>query len=261
MMKVFGAFNGHAADAARNREFPNHVTGLLRVTVVISIIACSTAVLCLHSLHSPERVTVLLSTISGLVPSMLAMNAVNNPAFGKNISHQMLSVLIASDRSEEFFADLAKSHQSKSKRLIMSIGPLLLAALVALLLKGGAFAKGAAVAKGAAAQREPQSQRAPRQQREPQSQRAPRYQREPRQLKRRPRDQQPKIRSIAFKVWPGDPKIDWSNRGLLRGLALPLMTLRGRPFSSKTQRAIKPHFAFLKANSLGHLQEPPGLTY
>src|ERR1017187_9164369 len=120
MMKVFCAFNGHVTEAdelqratrnliirlrdvARNREFRTHATRLFRVTTVISIIACSTAVLCLHSLHSSEWVTVLRSTISGFVPSMLVMNAVNNPAFGKKIGHPMLSVLIASDRSEEFF--------------------------------------------------------------------------------------------------------------------------------------------------------------
>lgn len=59
----------------------------------------------------------------------------------------MLSVLTASDRSEEFFGNLAQGYQSRIKRL----GPLLLAALLALLLKGGMIAKVAAVAKGAAA--------------------------------------------------------------------------------------------------------------
>ena len=117
-----------------------------------------------HSPHPTEWVTVLLSTISGFVPSMLVMNAVNNPIVGKNISHRMLSVSIASDPSEEFLGDVAGGYQSGVKRpgkaaadhwgvreFIMSVGPLLFAPLLALLLKGGAIAKGAAVAKGAAA--------------------------------------------------------------------------------------------------------------
>jgi len=64
------------------------------------------------------------------------MNAVNNPTFGKNISHKMLSVLVASDRSGRFFGDPAEGCQSKGKRL-MSIGPLLFAPLLALFAKVG----------------------------------------------------------------------------------------------------------------------------
>jgi hypothetical protein len=76
----------------------------------------------------------------------------------------LLSVSIASDRSEEFFGDLAEGYKSRVKRLskgsadrwyvrelIVSIGPLLLAPLLALLLKGGMVAIGAAVAKAAVA--------------------------------------------------------------------------------------------------------------
>ena len=95
---------------------------------------------------------------------MPGIDTVNDPAFGKNISHRMLSVLIAPDRREEFFGDLAQGYQSSVKRLDKApqIAGMLdnsscpldrcsLAALLALLVKSGVLAKAAAVAKGAAA--------------------------------------------------------------------------------------------------------------